>query len=175
MKPLKAFKRILIFGLPGSGKSTFAVLLGQLLNLPVHHLDCYFFTENWQERNYQEFLQLHQTLVDDPAWVIDGNATKSLEVRFAHADMAIYFRFNRLLCLWRVFKRMFSSGQQIQATPAGCSKKVRWQLITYLWGFEKRVQENVERLRREYPGVLFYELHSDADAKKILNGLLKNA
>jgi adenylate kinase family enzyme len=31
MPPLKAIKRIMIFGLPGSGKSTFAVYLEQLL------------------------------------------------------------------------------------------------------------------------------------------------
>ncbi|MCA6599245.1 MAG: hypothetical protein IM537_03285 [Pseudanabaena sp. M57BS1SP1A06MG] len=42
----------------------------------------------------------------------------------------------------------------MQASPTGCSKKVRWQLITHLWGFEKEVQEKVEGLR---PGVLFYE------------------
>ncbi|PJD94447.1 MAG: DNA topology modulation protein [Parachlamydia sp.] len=163
MTPLKAMKRIMIFGLPGSGKSTFAGYLGQLLGLPVYHLDRYFFTANWQARDYQEFLDLQQKLVEEPAWVIDGNASKSLEVRFAQADIVIYFRFKRLLCLWRVFKRMFSADQ-VQASPPGCSKKVRWQLITYLWGFEKRVQGKVEGLRQQYPGVLFYEFHSDEDA-----------
>ena len=37
-------QRIMIFGRPGSGKSTFAVELALKLNLPLYHLDKYFVT-----------------------------------------------------------------------------------------------------------------------------------
>lgn len=55
-------KRIMIFGIPGSGKSTFALKLSRLLNLPLFHLDKYFFVSGWEERNYEEFLQIQQGL-----------------------------------------------------------------------------------------------------------------
>jgi adenylate kinase family enzyme len=38
-----SFKRIMIFGRPGSGKSTFATWLSRALNLPLHHLDKHFY------------------------------------------------------------------------------------------------------------------------------------
>jgi adenylate kinase family enzyme len=53
-------KRIMIFGIPGSGKSTFAAKLSQQLGLPLFHLDKYFFTRDWQERDYDEFLLYHK-------------------------------------------------------------------------------------------------------------------
>ena len=48
--------RIMIFGRPGSGKTTFAYELSKKLNLPLYHLDKYFFTANWVQRDYQEFV-----------------------------------------------------------------------------------------------------------------------
>lgn len=36
-------KKFAIIGLPGSGKSTFSVKLGKILNIPVHHLDRHIF------------------------------------------------------------------------------------------------------------------------------------
>lgn len=92
------FNKIMIFGLPGSGKSTFATKLAQFLNLPIYHLDKHFYVENWIERDYQEFLDIQQSFVDRASWVIDGNAMKSLEMRFQKADVAIYFHYSVFVC-----------------------------------------------------------------------------
>jgi hypothetical protein len=72
----------MIFGIPGSGKSTVAVKLSGLLHLPVFHLDRYFFIEGWKERDYEEFLKIQKELAEQESWIIDGNATRSLEIRF---------------------------------------------------------------------------------------------
>lgn len=48
---LPDFNKIMVFGLPGSGKSTFATKLAQFLNLPIYHLDKHFYVENWIERD----------------------------------------------------------------------------------------------------------------------------
>lgn len=37
------YQKICIFGRPGSGKSTFALQLHKKLNLPLYHLDKYFY------------------------------------------------------------------------------------------------------------------------------------
>ena len=100
-------KRIMIMGRSGSGKSTFSYVLHQKTNLPLYHLDKYFFTDYWQERNYQEFIAIQQELVNQEQWIIDGNSTKSFEMRYKRADVCLYFNFPRYLCYWRVFKRLF--------------------------------------------------------------------
>ncbi len=162
-------QRIMIFGIPGSGKSTFAMQLGDLLQLPVFHLDRHFYIENWIERNYDEFLQIQKSLVEKEAWIIDGNNSKSFEIRFSRADTILYFRFNRFLCLWRIFKRLFFKDQRISDRAEGCSETVRLSLIRYLWGYDKRVRHKIEDLRARYPQVVFHEIRNRNELKTILS------
>jgi GrpB-like predicted nucleotidyltransferase (UPF0157 family)/adenylate kinase family enzyme len=157
--------RIMIFGIPGSGKSTFAVKLSQRLGVPLFHLDKYFFIQGWQERDYDEFLNIQRGLVEKAQWIIDGNATKSLEMRFSRSDIVLYFRFHRLLCLWRIFKRLICKKSPISDRAEGCSENVHLRLLRYLWGFDDRVKKSIEELRRNYPSVQFYELHDDKEAR----------
>ncbi len=165
------FQRIMIFGIPGSGKSTFVVQLGELLHLPVFHLDKYFYTHNWVERPAEEFLRIQKDLVEQPAWIIDGNAVRSLAMRYARADLVLYFRFNRLLCLWRVFKRLVFKDHRISDRAEGCSEQVRFRLVRYLFGFDKRVRKTLEELQTRYPHALFRELRNQNDLDALLKFL----
>jgi len=54
----------MLFGRPGSGKSTFTLKLHAITKIPLFHLDRYFYTNNWVERNYSEFLSDQQKMVN---------------------------------------------------------------------------------------------------------------
>lgn len=158
----------MIFGIPGSGKSTFALKLSEKLLLPLEHLDKYFYIENWVERDYSQFLGIQQKLVDQDRWIIDGNNTKSFEMRYSRADTALYFRFNRLLCLYRVFKRLLFKDHRISDRADGCPETVSCKLIRYMWGFDDRIRSSIEMLQQKYPHVQFHELHNQHDVKKFM-------
>ena len=155
--------RIMIIGRPGSGKSTFAIKLQKILNIPLFHLDKYFFSTHWKPRDYQEFLLMQQQLVDKPQWIIDGNSSKSFEMRYAQADLCLYFNFPKWLCYWRVFKRLFHKHPDIDDRAPYCHETVRWELLKYMWDFEERMLI-IERLSIKYPNVRLVELHSDRDS-----------
>ena len=156
--------RIMIFGRPGSGKSTFALKLSQQLHLPLYHLDRYFFTRDWIERDYSEFLQIQKEIVDKDSWIIDGNAIRSLEMRYQRADIVIYFCYPKLKCLWRIIKRRFlSKNHRIKDKAEGCTETIHWSLIKYLWTYETRVQSQIIELRKKYPTVKFYVVRNDQD------------
>lgn len=144
---MTTYSRICIFGRPGSGKSTFSQELHSKTDLPLHHLDKHFFTSNWVSRNYQEFLSIQENIVQQEQWIIDGNSLQSLEMRFARADVVIYFNYSRLLCLWRLLKRRFLAARHTKDTPEGCPEALRFNLLKYMWTFEYR-QNN--RLAKTY-------------------------
>jgi adenylate kinase family enzyme len=161
-------KRIAIIGLPGSGKSIFAIALGKTLNIPVHHLDKHMF-DGRKKRDKDEFLGVKEALVKEDSWIIEGCSISTLEMRFATADTIIYLNLPRLTCIWRVFKRMFTSDAHLSET--GCLNGVNWPLIKYIWNFERDKRQGIEELSKRYPKVNFIVFHSSNDLKEYLERL----
>lgn len=157
------FKRIMMFGRPGSGKSTFAKELHNKAGIELYHLDRYFYTKNWIERSTHEFFQIQQNLVNQDCWIIDGNNVSSLGIRYACADVVLYFNYPKWLCLYRIFKRRFFKNPQIKDRAEGCSEIIKWKLITYMWTFEKRVHEQLKYLQQQYPHAHFIEIRNNKD------------
>lgn len=166
--------RIAIFGKPGSGKSTFASELSKKLNAPLHHLDKIFFIENWADRNYQDFLADQQKIVSTDSWIIDGNSLQSLEIRYARANTVIYFNYPSWLCCWRMIKRFWRSNPDIQDLPPGCTKTISWKLLSYLWGYENRINPSLTALQERYPQIQFFEIRSDKELKQLTTTLFPN-
>lgn len=68
--------RVVIRGNSGTGKTTLADQLSQILNVPVIHMDELFWAPGWVKRTDEEVLaKLESRLNDakDTGWVIDGN------------------------------------------------------------------------------------------------------
>lgn len=155
----------MIFGRPGSGKSTFAHTLSEKTGLPVYHLDRYFFVSGWQERDPVEFRVLQEKLVNEDAWIIDGNSTRTLETRWSKALCVLYFNYPRLTCLRRLIKRrILGDTAHIEDRAEGCNEILRFQLIKYLWSFDKRVSSAIDTLHNKYPATTFVEIKNDTDA-----------
>ena len=163
----------MIFGRPGGGKSTFSLWLEDKTNLPLHHVDKFFFKERWVKRDPQEFLTMLEALVAKPQWIIDGNATKTLGVRYRHTDLCLYFCYPRWLCFWRVFKRRFQKRSAIDDRAPNCPERITWKLLVYMWGFEKRVNKILPALQKTCPDVRFVKVKNDR-ALNVLKNEIKS-
>ncbi len=150
--------RIMIFGRPGSGKSTFALTLHKITGLPLHHLDKHFFVNNWIERDTQEFLSIQESLVNEDKWIIDGNSIKSLEIRYSKAGLVLFLNYPRWFCYYRVLRRIFSKNLEIDDRAEGCHESVSCKLLKYMWSFDQRVEKPITYLREKYPAVRFIEI-----------------
>lgn len=159
----------MIFGRAGSGKSTFAKYLHSCINIPLYHLDHYYFDANWKKRNNNLFMKDQKNLVSQDAWIIDGNAIKSLETRYACADLCLYFNINRWLCYWRLFKRCIKKDND---RPKNCPERITWKLIQYNWSFEKRVNNLIERLKQKYPKVKFFIITNSKQMAEIKKNII---
>jgi adenylate kinase family enzyme len=169
----KPIRRIMIFGRPGSGKSTFSYYLSNTLNIPLFHLDKYFYISNWNERNYDEFIAIQKNLVSNDMWIIDGNSTKSLEIRYKSADLILYFNFPRYLCYFRILKRYFKPNKFFDDRAKDCKEQITWSLLKYMWGFENRVTKSIKFLQKKYPEGVFVEIRGSGDLKIIGERLVK--
>jgi len=159
----KNIKKIMIFGRPGSGKSTFALALQKATNLPLHHLDKHFFKSHWVERETDEFLKIQRSILEKGAWIIDGNNIKSLEMRYAKADLVLYFNYPRWLCYMRIIKRLWDKNVEIDDRAPACKETIHLKLLRYMWSFEERVFETLKMLKKKYPDTRFIEIRNDEE------------
>ncbi len=169
--------KIMLIGRPGSGKSTTAKKLHQLLKIPLFHLDKFFFLEHWEKRPTKEFLKIKASFIAKPQWIIDGNATKSLEHRYQHASHCLYFNYPRYLCYWRMIKRLWNKDLSIDDRAPGCKERISWSLIPYTWTFEKqkRVADKLKILQEKYPQTLFIEIKNQKELNACLHDFFKLA
>jgi adenylate kinase family enzyme len=129
-------QRVAIIGSCGAGKSTLAVKLGKKLDLPVIHLDAYYWQSGWQETDAQQWIQTQEELIKTSRWIIDGNYGNTLDIRLAVADTVIWLDFNRYLCLWRVCKRYLKyPGKTRPDMAANCPERLTREFMQYVWNF----------------------------------------
>lgn len=159
-------KKFALIGLPGSGKSTFASKLGGILDIPVHHLDKHMFEPGGKKRDKQEFIELQKVILAEEAWVVEGCSFSTFEMRFAKADVLIYFHFSRLVCFSRLFKRLFNYKRDF-----GGLRAVTWEILQYTWNFDKEKRAKIEELRRKYPQTEFLIFRGQKDANSFLRSL----
>lgn len=156
-------KKIAIIGLPGSGKSTLASKLGQILDIPVYHLDRHMFEQDGKKRDKQEFVETQKTLLDETSWIVEGCSFSTFEMRFAKADVLIYFHFSRFICFWRLFKRIFNYKQDF-----GGLRIPNSELLKYTWNFDKEKRARIEELKEKYPQTDFLIFRNQKDADLFL-------
>jgi adenylate kinase family enzyme len=151
-------KKVLVIGPGGAGKSTFANRLGESLNIEVIHLDKFYWRPGWIDTPKPEWAETVSKLLRRDAWIMDGNYSGTLDIRFKECDTVIFLDMPRTLCLWRVLKRalMYRNKSRPDMTE-GCHEKLSLDFMLWIWNYRRRTRPKVLRM-----------LESNADGKRII-------
>jgi adenylate kinase family enzyme len=165
-------QRILILGSPGTGKSTLARELSQLLHLPLYHLDQLFFEADWVT-NEAKFNQQLQAVLKQDQWIIDGNYAASLPKRLAQADAVIYLDFPVHVALIGVMKRYVRYKHTTRPDMApGCTEQLRLSFLWYVLTFKyKKKSKTLRHLKAANIPVYFFHWRQETTAfiKTLIN------
>jgi adenylate kinase family enzyme len=143
-------RRILVIGSGGSGKSTVATRLGALLNLEVSHLDKFFWQPGWVKPATEDWVQTVTELMSRDSWILDGNYSGTLELRFEKCDTIIFLDLSRWLCLWRIVRRVLRYRKDLRPDMAeGCPEKLDLEFVMWVWNYPRRTKPKVVQLLRE--------------------------
>ncbi|HKA12561.1 MAG TPA: AAA family ATPase [Candidatus Dormibacteraeota bacterium] len=134
-----AWLRVLVLGSAGAGKTTFAVRLAELLDLPLIHLDFEYWRPGWQPTPPEEWPIRVDELIAGEAWVMDGNYGGTMERRLARADAAVFLDVHRVRCLWRVVVRSLRYWRRSRPDlPPGCPERFDWGFFAWVWTYGRR-------------------------------------
>ena len=142
-------KRILVLGSSGAGKTYFSRRLGEALGIEPIHLDALFWQTGWISTAEDKWRNLVGSLLQRPAWIMDGTYERTLDLRLAAADMVISVESSRLACLWRVLKRRFSSGDS-KRPDAPSRQPIDRAFLLYIWRYPVVTRLTVIDLVRQY-------------------------
>ncbi|WP_315969824.1 P-loop NTPase family protein [Bacillus testis] len=107
--------------------------LGAILQLPVYHLDAYFWKPGWIQAEEEEFRLAQEELAREEKWIIDGNYSSSLPTRMERADTIIYLELPLRTCLYRVLKRRVANhGKTRMDMAEGCPDKMDVAFIHFM-------------------------------------------
>ena len=142
--------RISIIGYSSSGKSTLAQNLGNILNIPVLHLDKVNFLPEWKERNKEESKKIVEDFIkNNNEFIIDGNYIKFVyDLRMKLSDKIIFLDFDRITCLFQAFQRYNKyKGKVRDSMTEGCYEKLDWDFIKWIL-FDGRNEERINRYNK---------------------------
>lgn len=140
-------KKILVIGSSGAGKSTFAVRLGKAIGIEVIHLDKLHWKPNWTEPSKIDWRVTVENALMADSWIMDGNYSGTMEMRIAACDTVIFLDFPRLVCIYRILKRVaFYHREKRPDMAEGCNERFDWEFLKWVWNYPTRSKPKVEAM-----------------------------
>lgn len=163
------FKRIILVGCMGSGKSWLSKRIAQITDYPLYHLDIEQWRPDWVKLSKGEQISRQKEIISGESWIIDGTWGGTMELRYAAADLIIYLEMNRFLCMWRSAKRV---GKKRSDFPdfleeKGVLSKEFFRFCKWIWMFPKNNKERIMGLHEKYPEKEFLHIKSRRDIKNL--------
>lgn len=99
-------KKIIVLGCSGSGKSTFSKKLHEATKLPLIHLDQIWWKKDRSHISREEFDRKLVEILQGDKWIIDGDYSRTYEVRFKACDTVIFLDFSYDACMSGIKERV---------------------------------------------------------------------
>jgi len=167
--------RVIVTGVAGSGKSTFAVALAAKTGLPVIHLDLHFWRPGWVAPSETEWREKQSGVLAGDAWIADGNYHETLALRLKRADTVVVLDMPWWLCAGRATLRGF---RMPGALPEGCDYSAwlrlrdEWRLAVLIWrGRRSEPQREQKIISQHGKHVALHVLRSKRAVQEFLDGL----
>ncbi|HEV3478322.1 MAG TPA: hypothetical protein VG144_02605 [Gaiellaceae bacterium] len=168
-------ERVVVTGPAGAGKSELARRLGDLLGLPVLHLDTLFWKPGWVPTPPEEWEALQRRELAADRWIADAQYDDVLPDWVRDADTVVLVDASPLRCLWRLGRRRLNRAAST-STPSGTKPgAVHRALLKFLrnqWVYRTKVRrELLGELSRARNGRRVVLVRRGSDAAAFLRGV----
>jgi adenylate kinase family enzyme len=104
---IQSFRRILIIGTTGSGKTTLARTLSRIGGVRHIELDMLMYRDNWKAIPVEHFVEQVAAIAESDSWLIDGNYASVRRLTWERADLVVWLDYPLGIILGRLLKRSF--------------------------------------------------------------------
>lgn len=165
-------KRVMIVGGPGSGKSTFAIALGDITGLPVFHMDLIHHLAGWVERPLQEKIPMANTIEAKAKWIFEGGLSATYANRAARADTVIWLDLPLTVRLARILKRRVQYNTKPRPDlPENCPEQVSLEFTSFIIRTRNTHREKIAQTIADAPHLKVHHIRTAKGADTLLEWL----
>jgi adenylate kinase family enzyme len=143
-------RRVVVVGVSGVGKTTFAQQLGERLGAPAIEMDALHWGPNWTMAELDVFRERVRQALAGERWVVDGNYSKVRDIVWTQADTLVWLDLPLPLILWRLMKRSVRRVVSREELWNGNRETFQGQFLSrdslFLWALKTHAQ-----MRKTYP------------------------
>ena len=155
-------KKIIVIGSPGSGKTTFSEKLRDRTALPLFHLDAIWHKPDRTHISREEFDARLEEIGRLDAWILDGNYSRTLEVRLQMCDTVFLFDLPPEDCLEGAIARLGKKRPDMPWTDTELDPRLRSEIEA----FPQKNLPAIAALLKTYAEekqIVIFKSHAEAD------------
>ncbi|MEM8857280.1 MAG: adenylate kinase [Chloroflexota bacterium] len=178
-------QKINVVGISGSGKSTFSKQLASILNATYIELDFLFWGPDWTKPSDEIFFdKVEKKLTATQNWVLDGNYSRTTDLKWKYADTVIWLDYPIWLTTTRVTKRAIQRvWSQEELWPGTGNTESFKNMVTkdgIIWWSISRYHVRKKQYEQafssdDYLGVEFIRLRSPKEADQFIKDCIYSA
>ena len=156
-------QKVLVIGCSGAGKSTFARRLRDITGLPLYYLDRLWHRPDRTHITREEFDRVLAEWLARPAWILDGDYSRTLPQRLEACDTVFFLDFPLEVCLAGVENRR---GVQRPDMP-WVEEELDAEFLQYILDFGQAQLPAIRAMLEPYRGrrqILTFRSRAGADA-----------
>lgn len=163
---LPRYRRIVVVGSAGSGKTTLALAIAQRLGSTHVELDAIHWGPGWTEPPLELFRARAGRALEGAAWVADGNYSEVRDIVWSRADTIVWLDYALATCIWRLFWRTIRraiSGEELWGANRERLGSQFFSSESLLW----YTLRTFRRRRREYARLLQQPEHAHLESVRL--------
>lgn len=162
--------KIVVVGPSGAGKSEFSRKLNKILNIELFHLDNIFWNEDKTHIEREEFDNKLSDILHKDRWIIDGDYSRTYEVRFKNADTIFFLDYPKDICLEGANSRIGKKRDDLPWIEEEFDKEFKEWIINWFIETKPILIELINKYKNDKNIIIF---KSREEANDFINSLLK--
>ena len=124
-------KKIIVIGCPGSGKTTFAEKLCDKIGIPLFYLDAIWHKPDRTHISRDEFDVRLGEILELDSWIIDGNYSRTVELRIKACDTVFLFDLPTEICVEGATARLGKGRYDMPWIDTTLSQDLKEEILAF--------------------------------------------
>ncbi len=160
--------KVIVIGSPGAGKSVFSRQLSQKTGIPLIHLDMVWHKPDKTHISRDEFDAFLLRCFKEKQWIMDGDYSRTMEIRFENADTVIFLDYSVETCLEGIKQRVGQKRIDMPWVAEDLDVGLIQSVEKYPQNEREKICELIERYKASRNIIVF---HSRDEANQYLESL----